>query len=92
MIVKKVSEDLKTHEVRELWLEYWQHYSKRHDVYCSEAHCLEPASDGVLVQCVSGPDKGKIFVIPLCEAHCKNLTGTLEIGDQTEAIPCDLTL
>lgn len=28
MIVKKVSEDLRSHEVRELWLEYWQHYSK----------------------------------------------------------------
>ncbi|MCA2017793.1 hypothetical protein LDJ79_16860 [Vibrio tritonius] len=92
MIVKKVSEDLRSHEVRELWLEYWQHYSKKHDEYCSEAHCLNHSSDGVLVTCNCGEQQGKVFVIPLCEAHCKNLQGQLEIGDQTEVIPSNLTL
>jgi hypothetical protein len=92
MIVKKVSEDLTTPQARQNWLEYWRHFSEQSSEFCAEINCLNHYAEGVLVTRSEANASDNVFVIPLCRCHSDNLQGSLEVGDQTEVIPCHYTL
>lgn len=89
MLVKKVSKELVHRQDRINWLIYWKHFSHKKQNYCSEVNCLNAQQEAVLARAMHGDD---IFVVPLCEKHASNLEETIEIEEQIERIPYDMTL
>lgn len=90
MIVNSIIDSHIRDKAKQDWFEYWLHYSHNHQCLCSEANCTHTSDRGVLIKLSS--NKNKIFVIPLCKAHSDNLVTQLEISDNTEVIPANLTL
>jgi hypothetical protein len=91
LLVSPLSEELITAKAKENWLSYWKYYTKSSHVHCSEAHCLNHQEQAVLVS-YKKEGINNIFVIPLCLEHSNNMTKQMEIYDEVDLIPIDLTL
>jgi hypothetical protein len=91
MLVQKVSQDIISTQSRKHWLDYWKHFSDSRHAFCAEVNCLCEQEQAVLVTYPKLP-KHRIFVIPLCQKHSDNLVDQLEVNDDIEFVPCDLTL
>ncbi len=93
MIVKKVTDTELCEKARKDWLAYWRHFNHQPEGFCNEINCLNHATEAVLVACEATREQdGRLFVVPLCQAHSDNFSGYLEIADETELLPYDLTL
>lgn len=90
MIVTNISDELINNKDKQQLLEYWQRNSSQHSNYCSQTNCVAEATHAVLVK--ASEDDQQTYVITLCKAHSENFNCSLEISEEAEVIPADLTL
>lgn len=91
MLVSRLPEEFITQQAKENWLSYWKHFSHKSHTNCSEVNCLAKQEQAIFISRQT-ENKEPIFVIPLCKDHSNNYTDHIEIHDEIELIPIDLTL
>jgi hypothetical protein len=95
MLVKNISQELRSEVSKRNWFSYWKHFKTNKEVYCSEINCLAKAEFGALVK-KSSLDDESIFVIGLCTCHGKNIDQThnhiIDLSPDAELINFNLTL
>lgn len=95
MLVRNISEDLKSEYSKRNWFSYWKHFKGDNNEFCSEVNCLSNAEYGALIEAKIGSEIG-IFVIGLCECHGQNIDTlehhTIELSPDAELVTTDRTL
>lgn len=91
MLVLRLSEELVTPQAKEHWLAYWKHFSRDSHAHCSAHNCKNAQEQAIFVAHPKNKDDD-VFVIPLCKEHSNAQTDQIEIHDDIELVPFDLTL
>lgn len=91
MLVKNVSEDLTSELSKKNWLAYWQYFSANKSEYCAEVNCLNHHDYGALVT-PNPTHYEETYVVPLCKMHSDNDKEQINIAENAEMIPANMTL
>ncbi len=91
MIVSNAFNESLTEKSKQHWLSYWKHFDKKHYHFCAEVNCTNEHHHGALVKQNSVAEEF-LFVIPLCKEHSNSFRDQIELDQNIEIIPAELSL